>query len=128
MNIENKKTILVVEDDVPLQKAYETALTRADYKVIFASTGSDGLLKAKNEDPQLIILDLMLHGKMNGFDVLEQLKANHSFSNTPIFILTNLDSQEELALKIGINKYFIKANISIDDLIDEINKALNKAV
>ena len=121
---QKKKIILIVEDDVPLQSAYETALTKIGYEIIFAVTGSDGLQKAKTENPQLIILDLMLPGGMNGFDVLEQLKNDEKLANIPVFVLTNLDNEEDTAVKIGANKYFVKTNISIDDVIAEVNAVL----
>ncbi len=123
--IENKKSILVIEDDIPLQKAYKAALTNAGYNVVFAATGAEGLQQLKTEIPQLIILDLMLPGGMNGFDVLEKIQADQQLLKIPLFILTNLDSEAGTALKMGVKKYFVKANISIETVINEINAALS---
>lgn len=121
-----KKVILIIEDDIPLQSAYKTALTKSGYEVIFSATGNDGLQKAKSENPNLIILDLMLPGGMNGFDVLEQLKGDEKLSKIPIFVLTNLDNEENTAVKIGASKYFVKTNISIDDILSEVDSVLKK--
>lgn len=122
---ENQKTILIIDDDMPLQKAYQAALTHAGYNAIFASTGPEGLQKIKTDNPQLIILDLMLPGGMNGFDILEQIEGDKQLLKIPLFILTNLDSEENTAFKMGVKKYFVKANISINEVINEINLALN---
>lgn len=122
---ENQKTILIIEDDIPLQKAYQAALTHAGYKVIFASTGAEGLQKLKNDNPQLIILDLMLPGGMNGFDILEQIEEDKQLLKIPLFILTNLDNEANTALKMGVKKYFVKANTSINEVINEVNLAIN---
>lgn len=116
-----KKVILIIEDDFPLQSAYRAALTKSGYEVIFSVTGNDGMQKAKSESPQLIILDLMLPGGMNGFDILEQLKADEKLAKIPVFVLTNLDSEENSAINIGANKYFVKTNISIDDVVNEVD-------
>jgi len=119
------KNILIIEDDAVLQNAYQTALTQHGYEVTLASTGNDGLQKAKVGNPHLIILDLMLTEEMNGFDVLEQLKSDEDLVKIPVFVLTNLDNKENTVTKIGADKCFIKANISIDGVIEEINSALS---
>lgn len=118
--------ILIIEDDLPLQNAYQTALTKAGYEIVFATTGKEGLESAKTAKPKLVLLDLMLPGGMNGFDVLERLKADQTLSKIPVFVLTNLDNEKDTALKIGADKYFVKSNISIDNVISEIDGVLKK--
>ncbi|MBU0974131.1 response regulator [Patescibacteria group bacterium] len=122
---ENRRTILIIENDILLQKTYHLALTNAGYNVIFASTGTKGLQKLKDETPQLIILDLVIPGEMDGLDVLEQIKTNQQFVKIPLFILTNLDNKKNTALKMGVKKYFIKTNVSINTVINEINITLS---
>lgn len=122
----NSNLVLIIEDDLPLQNAYQTALTKAGYEVVFATKGKEGLESAKSLNPKLILLDLMLPEGMNGFDVLEKLKTDESLSKIPIFVLTNLDNEKDTAIKIGADKYFVKSNISIDNVISEIDGMLKK--
>jgi DNA-binding response OmpR family regulator len=116
--------ILIVEDDSQLQDIYQRKLTHEGNEVFLASTGEEGLLKIKQNKPDLILLDVMLPGGQNGFDVLEQIKRNPNLSNIPILILTNLDTEQGTALSIGANDYIIKANTSLDEMVAKVNKYL----
>jgi DNA-binding response OmpR family regulator len=123
-NTQNKKNILIIEDDSTLQDAYQKAFEKSGYNVILETKGSNGLQKAKSENPALIILDLMLAEGINGFDVLEQLKKDEDLAKIPVFVLTNLDSKEDTVNAIGAEKCFVKTDIFIEDLIKEIDKRL----
>lgn len=72
----------------------------------------------------LVLLDIMLPGGMNGFDVLEDLKRNQLTSSIPVIVLTNLDSERETALKIGAADYAVKANTSIEETVQKIKQQL----
>lgn len=82
-----------------------------------AVTGREGLTMVKTENPDLILLDVMLPGGMNGFDVLEDLKRTEATKNIPVIILTNLDSETNVAKSIGAKDYLVKANTTKDDLV-----------
>lgn len=116
--------ILIVEDDSQLQDIYNRKLTREGNEVILATTGEEGLLKVKQNIPDIILLDVMLPGGQNGFDVLEQIKRDPNLSKIPILILTNLDTEQETAMSIGANDYIIKANTSLDEMVAKVNKYL----
>lgn len=126
MSEENNNKILIIEDDIPLQNAYKSALKKENFELYFSITGKEGIQIAKKQKPDLIVLDLMLPGGMNGFDVLEQLSSDDDLKNIPVFVLTNLDAEQESAIKVGANKYFVKTNISIDQIINEIKTELKK--
>ena len=87
------KKILVIEDDASLLKAYQEMFNPDEFRVIGASTGQEGLALTGSEKPDIILLDLMLPGGMNGFDVLERLKADPATKPIPVIVLTNLDSE-----------------------------------
>lgn len=117
--IETKK-ILLVEDDQQLQASYLKLFQAENYTVIQAFTGEQGLELAEKERPNIILLDIMLQGGTNGFDVLENLKKNRDLFNIPVLMLTNLDSERKLALSIGAVDYLVKANTSIDVLLEKV--------
>lgn len=120
--------ILIVEDDSQLQLIYQKKLTREGHEVFLAETGQEALIFAKEKYPNIILLDVMLPGGQNGFDVLEQIKRDPSISQTPILILTNLDTEQSTAMSIGASDYIIKANTSLDEMVAKVNKYLNPPV
>ncbi len=116
--------ILIVEDDSELQIIYQRKLSHEGHEIFTATTGEEGLALAQSKKPDIILLDVMLPGGLNGFDVLEQLKRTPAMANTPILILTNLDTEQNTAMSIGANDYIIKANTSLDQMVEKVNKYL----
>ncbi|OGG20716.1 hypothetical protein A3D03_05515 [Candidatus Gottesmanbacteria bacterium RIFCSPHIGHO2_02_FULL_40_13] len=111
------KKILVVEDDVSLLKAYREMFKPEEFQMIEASNGQDGIARVNEEKPDVILLDIMLPGGMNGFDVLEQLKKNSATKQIPVIVTTNLDTEEKVAKTIGARDYLVKANTTKDEII-----------
>lgn len=122
------KKILIVEDDVQLRQIYHTMLTGDGYEVEQVSTGQEGLTKAMAAVPDLILLDIMLPGGMNGFDLLEQLKRNPATQNIPVIVLTNLDNAKATALSIGATDYIVKTSTSIEDVVKKIKEHLKEGL
>lgn len=118
------KTILLVEDDFDIARIYNEKLQLAGYKVLVAADGRQGLFLAKKEKPNLVLLDIMLPEGLNGFDVLEQLKKDEELKNTPVIMLTNLDSEKKVAAEIGISDYLIKAHTNLNTLIEKVNNLI----
>lgn len=116
--------ILIVEDDDQLQKSYNKLFTSEGFRVFQALNGQQGLDLARTEMPQIILLDIMLPGGLNGFDVLEQLKKDRDLYNIPVVMLTNLDGERESALAIGATAYLVKANTSIEELTQKVKDCL----
>lgn len=102
--------ILIVEDDSLLIRMYQKIFESQGYQVDLAADGQEGLDKARANKPTLILLDVMMP-KMNGMQVLEQLKKEPDTKNIPIVMLTNLagESDAEQALAKGAIKYIIKS-------------------
>jgi DNA-binding response OmpR family regulator len=111
------KKVLAIEEEDSLFKAYKEMLEPKGVTVIGAGTGQAGLSMAHSEKPDLIILDVMLPGHMNGFDVLEALERDPVTRIIPVIMLTNLDSEEKVAKKIGAKNYLVKADTSKDEII-----------
>lgn len=118
------KKILVVEDEATLQKTLAEALAQAGYDVACASDGERGWELIKGEKPDLILLDIILP-RMDGFDILKEMKANQSTANIPVIILTNLGdvSNIQRALELGANTYLVKADFHLDDVIRKVEQS-----
>ena len=121
---ERSRRILIIEDDVSLLKAYREMFKTQDVSVVGAATGQEGLAMVGSEKPDLILLDIMLPGGMNGFDVLEQLKRNPITQPIPVIVLTNLDSEEKVSKTIGASNYLVKANTTKDEIVKLVMSCL----
>lgn len=118
--------ILLIEDDNLLQKLYESKLIDEGFEVMVVSEGKAGLALIKSQHFDLILLDIMLPGGINGFDILESLMRDPVFGKIPVIILTNLDSEEKVAREIGAVDYFVKAKVPLTQIVDRIKEILNK--
>lgn len=121
------KKILVIEENPSLFKAYQEMFKPKGISLVGAATGQEGLKMVHAENPDLILLDVMLPGGMNGFDVLEQLKRNPNTKQIPVIVLTNLDSEEKVAQKVGAAGYLIKAETTKDEIIKLVMDCLKSS-
>ncbi len=112
MNNMDTKKVLSIEDDAFLSSLVSGKLIETGFSVITAGTGADGLAKAKLEQPDLILLDIMLPD-MGGFEILERLKSDPETTKIPVIILSNLGGRDEIerGVKLGATSYLIKSNI-----------------
>lgn len=119
------KKILFIEDEPSLQQTMGEILRQEEFNMIAALDGEEGLKKVKEERPDLILLDLILP-KLDGFEVLKQIKANPETAKIPVIVLTNLEGATEIdkALELGATTYLVKANYEIDEVIDKIKQNL----
>jgi len=119
------KKILFIEDEPTLQKTLGRALEQEGFEILSALDGKIGIKKAKENKPDLILLDLILP-KMDGFEVLKHLKENEETKNIPVIILTNLENAEDIekALSLGATTYLVKANYDLEEVIDKIKDML----
>lgn len=117
--------VLIVEDDVFMARMYLKIFSHENYEVTVASNGEDGLMKARENKPDVILLDIMMP-KMNGFQVLETIKSDSKLANTPVIMLTNLagDQDIEEARKIGAADYIVKSNYSPSQILDIVKKVI----
>lgn len=118
------KQVLMIEDDVSLHELYKEALSKVGIGFVGAITGKDGLDMMVKNPSDLVIIDIMLPGGMNGFDVAEQLRQNPKTSSVPFIILTNLDSETESAKAVGAADYIVKTNTSLNEVVEKITSLI----
>jgi len=117
-----KQTILVVEDDESIRLGLRDALQGEGYRVLTSADGKTGLEMGLSEDPDLIVLDLMLPG-MHGFDVLKNLRADHVA--TPVLVLTarGLEEDRVKGLDLGADDYMEKP-FGLSELLARVRSRL----
>jgi DNA-binding response OmpR family regulator len=121
-----KKKILVVDDQVDLVKTIQFALELEQYEVLVSYNGEDALNQARRENPDLILLDIMLP-KLDGYKVCRLLKFDEQFKHIPILMLTAKTQEKDkiLGVETGADEYITKP-FDIDELIGKVKAYLNK--
>ena len=116
--------ILLVDDEPSIVKMVGKRLEVEGFQVIVAMDGQDGLQKAQTEQPNLIILDLMLP-KLNGYEVCTMLKQDTRYQKIPIMMFTAKaqDKDEKLGMECGANAYLRKP-FRAQELLDKIRALL----
>lgn len=122
----NSKKILVVDDEVDLVETVRFPLEMAGYHVLISYNGEDALNQARKEDPDLILLDLMLP-KLDGYKVCRLLKFDDRYKHIPILMLTAKTQERDKALgmETGANEYITKP-FEMEDLLKKVKAYLNK--
>jgi DNA-binding response OmpR family regulator len=118
-----KKRILLVDDDAEIIDALRFALESKGYDILVARDGNQGLAMAEREDPDLVILDMMMP-KRSGFLVLEKLRRTHAVPVRVIMITANEGSRHKAyAEMLGVDDY-IRKPFAIDRLVDSVQRLL----
>lgn len=117
--------ILITEDDPLMSRMYQKIFTFEGFEVVMAEDGQDGLDKIRVEKPTLVLLDVMMP-RMNGFEVLEKLKADPDTKHIPVIMLTNLSSQQDAdnAMLKGAIKYIVKSEHDPKQVADMVKEIL----
>lgn len=122
---QEKKKILVIEDDRSLQNALVEVIRQEGFESESALDGEEGLAKIKTFGPDLILLDIILP-KKDGFEVLSEIKKDEAIKNIPVLILTNLEEMDNVqkALDLGATNYMVKSDFSLKDVVEKIRAAM----
>jgi CheY-like chemotaxis protein len=120
------KKVLLIEDDPFMVDIYSKKLRESGFEFDLAVNGKEAFKKIK-EKPDLILLDIVLPG-IDGWEILEKVKSDPELKSIPIFVLSNLGQRAEVekALKLGADKYLIKANFTPSQVVAEVEKWLKK--
>lgn len=121
------KNILLVEDDSFLIDIYTTKLKESGFSVDVASEGEEAVRKVKEQPYDLVLLDIVLP-KMDGWDILRQIKAESKLSDLKVIIISNLSQKEEVekGMNLGAQKYLIKAHYTPSEVVKEIMEVLGE--
>ncbi|OGB88551.1 hypothetical protein A3H38_02785 [candidate division WOR-1 bacterium RIFCSPLOWO2_02_FULL_46_20] len=128
-----KPKILIIDDDDDLVAAMKMVLEHNSYQVVSASSGTEGLIKAKNGNPDLVILDVMMETSDSGFEVARKIRGEAGIAKVPILMVTAIkektgfDFSKEAGDKawLPVDNYLEKP-IRPDELVSKVAKLLNK--
>ncbi|NCF75390.1 MAG: response regulator [Xanthomonadaceae bacterium] len=120
-----KKKVLLIEDDEMLLDMYNLKFLESGFDVVKARNGLDGYESAKKNNPDIILLDIILP-QMDGFAVMEKLKQNKNTKNIPVFFLTNLKQEEDVerGKKLGAAGYLVKATLTPTQILKKVKEFL----
>ena len=127
MNMKNKATILIIEDEEVFRVVFGGVLKDKGYIIHEATDGKMGIEKVKSLVPDLILLDLVLP-VLDGFEVLEQIRADLSINKIPIVVLSVLGEKNKMkkAFELGADDYLIKGEKSPKSILEKIEAILSK--
>jgi len=124
-----KPTILLVEDDPFLSSILQLKLDKENFKTIRAADGEEALnlLIEQGIKPDAILLDLILP-KKNGFEVLETIRQDPTLEKLPVIIISNLGQPSDIdrGKALGVIDYFVKAKLSVDELVNKVKEEIVK--
>lgn len=125
MGKQKRKKVLIAEDQSSLRDALSGKLIQEGFDIIETSNGKECLEAVDSQDPDIILLDMIMP-KINGITVLEELKKDREKSKIPVIVLTNLSSADDIysAMERGVHDYLIKSDWSLEDIVDKIKEKL----
>ncbi len=126
-----KKKVLVIEDDAELSELIQIRLKHGGYDVVTAARGDEGVKKAREEHPDLIVLDVFLP-HMDGFTALKEIrygaksKSADSIRDIPVIVVTGRAPMMEEMFRMEGATDFMTKPIDIKALVERIDKIVNK--
>ena len=126
----DKKTILIVEDEEPMLQALSDTFTSAGYFISQAKNGEEGLALALKVHPSVILIDILMP-KMDGLTMLKQLRQDTWGKQVPIIILTNVNPDTQTVLQEVMESqaayYLVKSDVTLSEILDKVQDILSAA-
>ena len=122
----NKKTIMIVEDDIFVMDIYQMKVSQEGFKVVTAENGREAIKKLESgAKPDLLLLDILMP-YMDGLTFLKKKNQNEKWKQIPTILLTNLSQKEEIeaGFELGAKDYIIKSHFTPSEVMEKINKYL----
>jgi two-component system alkaline phosphatase synthesis response regulator PhoP len=121
------KRVLLVEDDRVLRRAGEAALHRCGLQVLLAADGEEAIARARRERPDLVLLDILMP-RRSGMEVIRELRAHPETKDIRILVLSNSSRGQDVteALDLGVEGYWVKAEMSLRQLGDRVMALLEE--
>jgi len=119
--------LLIVEDDVLLDEAYQDKFSEK-YEVRIVRDGESGVKAAKVWKPDLILLDIYLPGKLDGVDVLREIKNTSETKNIPVLVITNLPDMIKKVTAMGAERCFMKTDVDLKLIEETLDDLMSKSL
>ncbi len=126
---QKNQKIVIIEDDTNMREALVHRFAAEHFIVFSASDGPSGLARALLEEPDIVLLDIMMPG-IDGMEVMKKLReASEWGKHVPIILLTSLEADERIMKGIVADEpayYVIKDNFSLSDVVEKVNERLGR--
>lgn len=128
MDTNQKKRILIIEDEAPLSSALFDKFTREGFSVLQAKNGEEGFELAFKDQPDIILVDLVMP-VMDGMTMLKKLREKNEWGkHVPVIILSNLTSTDETRIRDMVETepayYLVKSDWKIEDVVAKVRERL----
>ena len=124
MTSDAPKTVLMVDDEANARKVAKLILEREGYRTLTASNGEEGLVLAKVEQPDVILLDVMMP-KMSGYDMLKRLREDQDTQQIPVIIVTARGTEHDIATSFKLGAVFhLQKPYETKDLLQKLQVAM----
>ncbi len=122
-----KKKILIIEDNRVARESIEQAFRAAGYDTLSVESGNQGLIRARREKPDIVLLDLMLPD-IDGLEVLKRLSQSKKTRDIKVVVLTNLSDEGTISkiVRAGGRDYLVKSDYSLTDIVKKVSEILKK--
>lgn len=119
--------ILIIDDDEAIVEIWTLSLKKANFQVVSASSGKEGIQLAKNEMPDIILLDQIMPD-MKGNDVLKTLKTDEQTKSIPVALVSNYSENQlaQEAIQQGAIDYIFKYQVEPEDLVTKVKNFIQE--
>ena len=119
----DEKYVLIVEDDPFYSNIYKTKMAAEGIPASIVHDGSAAIKAAQEKKPAVIVLDLIMPGK-DGFQTLQELKADATLKDAVVLVLSNLSQDDDIkrVMDMGATEYLVKSNVPLQEVIERIKK------
>jgi len=121
------KKVLIVEDDALISEMYSNKFKEVGFEVVLAKDGEEAIVRTKETNPDLVLLDVVLP-KKDGFEVLEEIKKDPALKNIKIVLLTNLSEGENInrGLNSEADAYLVKAHSTPSQIVEKVKEIMGE--
>jgi two-component system alkaline phosphatase synthesis response regulator PhoP len=119
------KKILIIEDEKIICDLLERKLTREGYSVAITTNGIDGLVKMREDRPDIVLLDIIMP-KMGGFEVMEEMNKDETLKDIPVIVVSNSGQPVEIdrIKKMGAKDWLIKTEFDPQEVLEKVKKQI----
>lgn len=120
-------TILLVEDEIVLAQSLIRVLEEANHQTYWERQAESAREVLQQQSVELILLDIMLPGDIDGYQFLSELKASEKYRAIPVIMMSNFGqaNERDQAMQLGAIDYLIKANFDLSKIVERINQTIS---